>query len=306
MGSQAKPDAPPVVALSLAGSLASASVAACWAECCTLPIDTVKVRMQINPGLYGGLGSGLVTMARTEGVRTLWSGLDAGLMRQVVFGTLRLGLYEPVRNALHGADSAEAPGLLVKIQAGLFSGCMAMLVAQPTDVVKVRLQAQGLKALQNTGGPVEIRYTSAVQCLSKIAAEEGLAGLYTGLGPNLARNCVINAAELASYDQIKQTVLTNNLLSDAPHTHMICAFGAGFVACCVGSPVDVVKTRVMNKPLKADGTPLYSSAADCALKIVRNEGAASFYAGFIPNFMRIGCWNCVMFVTLEKIRANWR
>jgi solute carrier family 25 uncoupling protein 8/9 len=262
--------------------------------------------MQINPKLYTGLGSGLMTMARTEGARTLFSGLDAGLMRQVVFGTLRLGLYEPIRNALHGAESVEAPGLLVKIQAGLASGCLAMLVAQPTDVVKVRLQAQGLKVLQAKGGLVELRYTSAVQCLSKIAAEEGLAGLYTGLSPNLARNCIINAAELASYDQIKQTVLSSNLLSDAPHTHMICAFGAGFVACCVGSPVDVVKTRVMNKPLNPDGTPLYSSALDCARNILRNEGAAAFYAGFIPNFMRIGCWNCVMFVTLEKIRASWK
>lgn len=28
--------------------------------------------------------------------------------------------------------------------------------------------------------------------------------LWTGLGPNIARNAIINAAELASYDQVKQ------------------------------------------------------------------------------------------------------
>lgn len=33
--------------------------------------------------------------------------------------------------------------------------------------------------------------------------EEGLLGLWKGLGPNVARNAIINAAELASYDQIK-------------------------------------------------------------------------------------------------------
>ena len=34
--------------------------------------------------------------------------------------------------------------------------------------------------------------------------QEGVAALWTGLGPNVARNAIINAAELASYDQVKQ------------------------------------------------------------------------------------------------------
>lgn len=31
-----------------------------------------------------------------------------------------------------------------------------------------------------------------------------MAKLWTGVGPNVARNALINAAELASYDQVKQ------------------------------------------------------------------------------------------------------
>jgi len=34
--------------------------------------------------------------------------------------------------------------------------------------------------------------------------------------------------------------------SAATSTHIFCAFGAGFVACVCGSPVDVLKTRMMN------------------------------------------------------------
>lgn len=33
-----------------------------------------------------------------------------------------------------------------------------------------------------------------------------MGALWTGLGPNVARNAIINAAELASYDQVKQVV----------------------------------------------------------------------------------------------------
>jgi solute carrier family 25 (mitochondrial uncoupling protein), member 8/9 len=32
--------------------------------------------------------------------------------------------------------------------------------------------------------------------------EEGVAGLWKGVGPNVMRNALINAAELASYDQV--------------------------------------------------------------------------------------------------------
>lgn len=36
--------------------------------------------------------------------------------------------------------------------------------------------------------------------------QEGLGALWTGLGPNIARNAIVNAAELASYDQVKQVL----------------------------------------------------------------------------------------------------
>jgi solute carrier family 25 uncoupling protein 8/9 len=36
--------------------------------------------------------------------------------------------------------------------------------------------------------------------------QEGVRALWTGLGPNIARNGIINAAELASYDQVKQVI----------------------------------------------------------------------------------------------------
>jgi hypothetical protein len=48
------------------------------------------------------------------------------------------------------------------------------------------------------------RYTGAMDAYAKIARQEGVAALWTGLGPNVARNAIINAAELASYDQVKQ------------------------------------------------------------------------------------------------------
>jgi solute carrier family 25 uncoupling protein 8/9 len=132
--------------------------------------------------------SGLMTIAKEEGPLALWKGLVPGLQRQLINASLRVGLYEPIRNFYGGGDS-----LLRKIAAGLTSGAIGIAFANPTDVVKVRLQAQ-------TNAGAEAKYTGAMDCYKKIIAEDGIIGLWTGIGPNVMRNAIINAAELATYD----------------------------------------------------------------------------------------------------------
>ena len=82
------------------------------------------------------------------------------------------------------------------------------------------------------------------------------------------------------------------------HTHILCAFGAGLAAVLVGSPVDVLKTRMMNK---TPGMP--TGALAIIAHTLKHEGPLAFYKGFIANFMRLGNWNVIMFVTLEQIKA---
>lgn len=83
------------------------------------------------------------TIAREEGGLALYNGLSAGLQRQIVFAGLRIGLYLPVRNLIAGElKPGENPTLFVKILAGLCTGAIGICVANPTDVVKIRLQAQ--------------------------------------------------------------------------------------------------------------------------------------------------------------------
>ncbi|KAG1669690.1 hypothetical protein FOA52_002074 [Chlamydomonas sp. UWO 241] len=126
--------------------------------------------------------------------------------------------------------------------------------------------------------------------------EEGLAGLWKGIGPNIARNAIINAAELASYDQIKSSLLKSGLPDNVP-THILSGLGAGFFAVCIGSPVDVVKSRVMG-----DKEKRFAGVIDCFVKTAREEGIGAFYKGFLPNFARLGSWNVAMFLVLEQTK----
>ncbi|KAF7816055.1 mitochondrial uncoupling protein 2 [Senna tora] len=281
-------------------TLFCSAFAACLAEFCTIPLDTAKVRLQLQKKAEAGDGTGvpkyrgllgtIKTIAREEGILALWKGIVPGLHRQCVYGGLRIGLYDPVKTFLVGSAFVGEIPLYHMILAALFTGALGIMVANPTDLVKVRLQAEG----QLPSG-VPRRYSGAMDAYLTIARQEGLGALWTGLGPNIARNAIINAAELASYDQVKRTILTIPGFTDNAFTHLVAGLGAGFFAVFVGSPVDVVKSRMM-------GDSTYKNTIDCFLKTLFNEGFLAFYKGFLPNFARVGAWNVVMFLTLEQVR----
>ena len=213
----------------------------------TLPLDTAKVKLQLQAGgetKYRGLLGTCATVAREEGISALYKGLEPGLHRQVINGGLRIGLYDPVKQLIVGKDHVGDVPLWGKIGAGLATGAIAITVASPTDLVKVRMQGEG-----KLPPGVPRRYSSAMAAYGIIAREDGVLGLWKGLGPNVARNAIINAAELASYDQIKQSLLATGVFKDNVVTHLVSGLGAGFFAVSIGSPVDVVKSRVMGESL---------------------------------------------------------
>lgn len=281
-----------------ARNVAMAATAAMIAEAATIPIDTAKVRMQIQKVVegekprYNGMVGTIRTVAMEEGPKALFSGLAPGLQRQLVFNGLAIGLYVPVRNVLFGdpAVTGHNPTLLQKAATGILTGTIGISIANPTDVTKVRMQAQGRLPL------AERPYANSMDCYKQTISKEGLKGLWVGWGPNVLRNSVINASKLASYDQFKQICTQNFGLSDGKLTQSICAFMSGFVATCFGSPLDVMKTRLMNMPAGSSIPGLVSS-------MMKNEGPLAFYKGFVANFMRIGCWNICMFLTLEQIKS---
>ena len=68
-------------------------------------------------------------------------------------------------------------------------------------------------------------------------------------------------------------------------------------------PADVVKSRVMNQPLDADGRgTLYRGSLDCLRKTVQEEGFAALYKGAFPSWLRIAPWSLTFFLTFEQLR----
>uniref|UniRef100_A0AAY4BN79 Dicarboxylate carrier UCP2 n=1 Tax=Denticeps clupeoides TaxID=299321 RepID=A0AAY4BN79_9TELE len=265
-----------------------AGTAGCIADLVTFPLDTAKVRLQIQGEAkpadgtvvkYRGVFGTITTMVRTEGPLSLYSGLVAGLQRQMSFASVRIGLYDSMKQFYtRGSENA---GIISRLMAGCTTGAMAVAFAQPTDVVKVRFQAQARLA-----DSVK-RYNGTIDAYRTIARDEGVKGLWKGCVPNITRNAIVNCAELVTYDIIKELILKYDIMTDNLPCHFTAAFGAGFCTTIVASPVDVVKT---------------SSAINCTIIMLTKEGPTAFYKGFMPSFLRLGSWNIVMFVSYEQIK----
>jgi hypothetical protein len=117
------------------------------------------------------------------------------------------------------------------------------------------------------------RYNWALGAMKEIAQKEGILGLWKGTGPTCARATVLAAAELASYDQLKQLVLQHQLLEEGLTLHFSVAIAAGFIGSAACNPFDVVKSRVMNQAVDAaTGKGIkYSGMLDCMGKTVQHE-----------------------------------
>ncbi|RKP07689.1 mitochondrial carrier domain-containing protein [Thamnocephalis sphaerospora] len=262
------------------------------AACFTHPLDLVKVRFQTaknqpSPGTIRAIA----IIIRTEGPLALFNGLSASLLRQATYSTVRFGVYDIIKERIPKDEKGELQHLAAT---AVVAGGIGGVFGNPADVINVRMQNDGQL-------PVEQRrnYRHALDGLRRVTVEEGPRALFRGLAPNVQRATIITCAQLTSYDFFKQTLLATPYFTESIWTHLTASLLAGLVATTACAPVDVVKTRAMSASpgAKAKGT-LRTMA-----HMVRVEGPASLFKGWVPAFTRLGPQTILTFLILEQIRA---
>lgn len=226
---------------------------------------------------------------------SLYFSITPSLMREASYSTLRLGLYEPLKELFGARDPAHTP-LWKKVCSGAIAGAIGSAIACPTDVVKIRLMALP------SGNQWEYRHT--LHAFQAIVSNEGIRGLWTGVSATVKRSALVSATAVSSYDHAKHKILNAEMLSEGPVLHIVASSIAGFVTNCVTSPIDMVRTRYMNQKKDHNKKPvLYRGTIDCIVKTVRKEGLFGLYKGFIPNWLRTGTHTVVTFFVFEQLRA---
>uniref|UniRef100_G3TZ18 Solute carrier family 25 member 47 n=2 Tax=Loxodonta africana TaxID=9785 RepID=G3TZ18_LOXAF len=281
------------------------------------PLDTVKVRIQTE-AKYTGIWHCVGDTYRRERVWGFYRGLSlpvctVSLVSSVSFGTYRHCLEHICRLRYGSADAKPAKADITL--SGCASGLVRVFLTSPTEVAKVRLQTQTQQRRLSASwsspahpmcpvppapvcpapGP---KYHGPLHCLTTVAREEGLWGLYKGSSALLLRDGHSFATYFLSY------AILCEWLTPAGHSRpdvlgvLVAGGCAGVLAWAVATPMDVIKSR-----LQADGQgqQRYRGLLHCMVTSVREEGPRVLFKGLALNCCRAFPVNMVVFVTYEAV-----
>ena len=251
------------------------------------PIDMIKVRIQLaGEGAKSGPKATPLSVTReiiaAGKVMDLYTGISAGLLRQAVYTTARIGFFDTFMKALTVRATANGNkiGFSERAIAGLSAGGLAAMIGNPADLALIRMQSDGLKPLAERKN-----YKSVIDALSNIAKTEGVARLWAGATPTIVRAMALNFGQLAFFSEAKQQLKDTSLSSRAQTLGASAV--AGFFASFFSLPFDFVKTRLQKQQRAADGTLPYKGMGDCFKKVAKEEGLLRFYRGFGTYYVRI-------------------
>ncbi|KAK0641098.1 mitochondrial carrier domain-containing protein [Cercophora newfieldiana] len=252
------------------------------------PVDMIKVRIQLaGEGKAGGPKATPLSVTReilaSGKALDLYTGLSAGLLRQAVYTTARLGFFDTFMGSLAARTKARGGtvGFKERAAAGLSAGGLAAMIGNPADLALIRMQSDGLKPLAERKN-----YKSVIDALSSIAKSEGVGALWAGAAPTVVRAMALNFGQLAFFSEAKAQLKTRTTWSSNTQTLSASAV-AGFFASFFSLPFDFVKTRLQKQTKGPDGKVPYSGMADCFAKVAKQEGILRFYRGFGTYYVRI-------------------
>ncbi|CAG7937885.1 unnamed protein product [Penicillium salamii] len=179
----------------------------------TYPLDIVRTRLSIQSASFADLGvrdpsqrlpgmfTTMVAIHKNEGgVRALYRGIAPTVAGVAPYVGLNFMTYESVRKYLT-PDGEKNPNSYRKLLAGAISGAVAQTCTYPFDVLRRRFQI-------NTMSGMGYQYSSIWDAVRVIVAEEGMRGLFKGIGPNLLKVAPSMASSWLSFEMTRDFLVS--------------------------------------------------------------------------------------------------
>ncbi|KAF9237353.1 mitochondrial carrier domain-containing protein [Melanogaster broomeanus] len=294
----------------------------------TSPLDVLKTRLQSSmsqrhlppqpvPARFLGVWSRHVhpivgvmhDIHHVEGWSGFFRGLGPSLSGVVPAMALKFYVYGNCKRLGVGMLDCAEDTVLVHAQAAVAASITVATVMNPVFLIKTRLQ---LDVGTGTSGVTARWYASSLDCVRKILQQEGICGLYRGLGASYL-GTVETVFHLVLYEQLKQLsrpISTGpNTQDDATWAHAVkswvgtsgAAGSAKLAAVLLTYPHEVLRTRLRQAPIE-NGIRKYVGLVQCFRLVRAEEGLAGLYGGITPHLMRsipsaiitFGVYECVL------------
>lgn len=304
-----------IVTGGMAGAVAKTSVA---------PLERCKILYQTGRLHHTGVIPTMRSIVRGEGVKGLFKGNGASVLRIIPYSAIHFGLYEHFRRSfvgmVYGNRVPDSISTLIDLLAGSCSGATAVILTYPLDIVRTRL------AYISEGGSIPVERGSAPPSvpmgqhmtirtvLRDTLTREGIRGLYRGIGPSIYGILPYAGLKFFVYQDLKQMYHTRTQrdiqTTRLPVPVMLCFGGiAGLIAQTATYPIDVVRRRMQVEGLQhmhdcgsLDLLPRSTPKALC--RIAQNEGWRSLFNGLSINYMKVVPSTAIGFTLYDFLKSQ--
>jgi len=182
--------------LATAGAGATATIVA---DAVMTPADVVKQRLQLANSPYTGIWNCFSRMLRDEGLRPFYRSYGTTLFMNVPYTAIHFSAYESGKRFLRLDDEQE--GIGTQLTAGALAGGTAASVTTPFDVVKTRLQTEGVCSTARYGS------SGVFGVMRQIVETEGPWALTRGMGPRVLFHMPAAAICFTTYEIFKAALI---------------------------------------------------------------------------------------------------
>jgi solute carrier family 25 citrate transporter 1 len=238
------------------------------------PLDTIKTRIQNRQGPSVSWGEIVRRIYTKEGVRGFYRGLAVVYAGVVPKNAVRFGSFD--------VFSRHVPIYAAGILAGATE---AVLVVNPTDVLKVRVQAQ----FHSMKEPSSSTTTTS---LFSILQKEGFRLFFRGLEMTVLRQAINQGSNFTMFHWLRKNTEWGSFW---------CGCCSGAIGPLLNNPLDVIKTRLQ---AYASASSTTVPIKDVVAQIYQQSGWRGFYRGLGSRLMRIVPGQGITFLVYDYLRSG--
>jgi len=278
------------------------------------PLDVLKIRFQlqieptskgITTGKYSGIWQALKLMYKEEGFTSLWKGHVPAQLLSVTYGYVQFMAFETITEGVWKTyPNSTSPKWkpVTHFVCGGMAGCLASTAAQPLDVVRTRLVAQGEPKI----------YKNLYEAASKMYINEGVTSFYKGLVPTLVQIFPLAGLQFGFYSFFKAIwEMSFSIKKKDPYQapdveeSLVCGALSGICSKGIIYPLDMVKKRLQvqgfHEARETFGkVQRYNGMLNCFKVVAKEEGITGFFKGLAPSTLKAGLSVALIFCTYEQ------
>ncbi|KAL8171552.1 hypothetical protein V2J09_023356 [Rumex salicifolius] len=283
--------------------LLAGGIAGAVSKTCTAPLARLTILFQVQ-----GMHTDVRTLRKPsilheasrilkeEGVRAFWKGNLVTIAHRLPYSSVSFYSYERYKKMLQKIPGLEnykdnlSSHLILRLSGGFLAGITAAAVTYPLDLVRTRLAAQ-----------TNVMYYNGIwHALRIITKDEGVFGLYKGLGATLLSVGPNLAINFAVYDTLRSQWQMQRPHDSTVLVSLACGSLAGIASSSVIFPLDLVRRRMQLQGAAGHALIYKRGIFRTFAEIVKNEGVRGLYRGILPEYYKVVPSVGIVFMTIHK------